>query len=796
VRALLNDVRVAIRILARSWSFSLTVIATLTLGIGASIATFSVVSGVLLHPLPYAGADRLVVLTRGSQASIPDGIDWRERCRSFSDIGLFLSSWDFDLSAPAERVNGAVVEPRFFHVLGLHAERGRELEAADNVPGGPRVVVIAHRLWMRRFNADTAVIGHAILLSGQPATIVGVMPDAADVFEAGVDLWGVEAIETPWARANRGTNNFEAIARLANGVSLDAARTEIGAISRQLAAQYPESNEGKIAGATRLIDALVGQVRAPLVLLLGAITLALLLASANLAGLLLARAETRRPEIALRRALGGGRTAIIRQLMTEGSILVSVGAALGVVLAAAGRRALVSVAPASLPRVAEIGIDARVIVFAVALAVVTGVLFTLGPAIALVRASPAASLSTRGQLPPQSRNVLRGLVVAELVAGLVLVTGAALLVRSVVSLEHVDLGFDPSGVVTADLVLPEARYGTREQQTAAFRAVVQALVTSPGVDAAGSVIGAPLSATGHVGHTLAVEGRPPLPAGADGAADRPVVGRYFAALRIPITAGRAFTEADREDAPPVTIVNHALAERLWPGASPLGARIKWIRVDGNPGWMTVIGVAGDVAGSDPATPDEPAVYMPYVQRTETWQRFGTLVVRARDAQRGAAALREAIARVDADVPLAHVGSMLDHKGATIAQQRFDAIALAVFALGALVLAVQGVYGTVSYLVEHRRREFGVRIAVGATTGDVVRLVLGDAARVALVGLGLGSIVALLATRLLSGLLYGVASDDFSTHAAAAIMLAAAALGGAYFPARRAARADPATSLRQ
>jgi hypothetical protein len=274
-----------------------------------------------------------------------------------------------------------------------------------------------------------------------------------------------------------------------------------------------------------------------------------------------------------------------------------------------------------------------------------------------------------------------------------------------------------------------------------------------------------------------------------------VVGSYFSALRIPITLGRAFTDADREGALPVAIVNHALAERLWPGASPLGARIKWVGADGNPGWMTIVGVAGDVAGADPATPDDPAVYVPYPQRTESWQRFGTLVVRANDTQRAATALREAIAKVDPDVPLAHVGSMIDQKGATIAQQRFDAIALALFALGALVLAIQGVYGTVSYLVEHRRREFGVRVAVGATSGDVVRLVLGDIARVALVGLSLGSIVALLATRLLSGLLYGVAPDDFSTHVAAAIALGLAALGGAYLPARRAARADPATSLR-
>ena len=792
MRTFLYDLRVAIRILARSWSFSLTVIATVTIGIGASIATFSVVSGVLLHPLPYADAERLVVLTRADRVSIPDGVDWRERGRSFSDIALFLSTWDFDLTEPAERINGAVVEPRFFHVLGLHAERGRELEATDDVPGGPRVVVIAHRLWVRRFNADTAIVGHLITLSGQPATIVGVMPDNADVLDGGIDLWGVEAIETPWARGNRGTNNFDAIGRLAPNVTLGAARAEIISISQQLASQYPETNEGKIAGATRLIDALVGSVRAPLLLLLGAVTLALLLASANLAGLLLARAETRRAEIALRRALGGGRGAIVRQLVTEGFVLVMAGAVLGLMLAASGRAALVHAAPASLPRAAEIGIDARVLAFAIALAVVTGLLFTLGPAIALVRASPAASLSTREHLGPRSRNLLRGLVVAELVAGLVLVTGAALLVKSVVSLERVDLGFDPAGVITADLVLPEARYGSRERQTAAFRAVVQTLANSPGIDAAGSVIGPPLSSTGHIGHTLAVEGRSPLPSGADGAADRPVLGSYFNALRIPITRGRAFTDADREGSLPVAIVNHALAERLWQGASPLGARIKWVGADGNPPWMTIIGVVGDVAGADPATPDEPAVYMPYPQRTEGWQRFGTLVVRGRGAE---ALLRAAIARVDPDVPLAHVTSMVDRRGATIAQQSFDAIALAVFALGALILAIQGVYGTVSYLVEHRRREFGVRVAVGATGGDVVRLVLGDAARVALVGLTLGSIVALLATRLLSGLLYGVAPDDFSTHAAAAIALGAAALGGAYFPARRAARTDPATSLR-
>jgi putative ABC transport system permease protein len=792
MRAFINDVRVAIRILARSAGFSATVIATLTLGIGASIATFSVVSGVLLHPLPYPQSDRLVVLTRESQVSVPDAVDWRERSRAFEDIAL-LAQWDFDLTEPGtapERLNGAVIEPRIFHVLGVHALIGRELQSDDNRPGGPRVVAIAHRLWVRRFNSDPAILTRAITLSGLTYSVVGVLPDAADVFGDNVDLWGVEAIETPWARTSRGSNNFDAVGRLANGVTLDAARADIMAISRALAAQYPETNQGKIAGATRLLDVLVGAVRAPLWLLLGAVTLALLLASANLAGLLLARAETRRPEIALRRALGGSRFALVRQLVTEGFVLVATGTVLGVLLAVAGREALLSVAPASLPRASEIGIDLGVLVFATALAIVTGVAFTLGPALALVRSSPASSLASRGKLTPHSKGMLRGLVVAELAVGLVLVTGAALLVRSVVGLERIDLGFNPAGVVTADLVLPSQRYGTRQLQTPAFRSVVQALSTTPGVEAAASVVGLPLSNMMHVGHRIVVEGRSPL-----SVSDRAVMGDYFRAMQVPIVRGRAFTDADREGSAPVAIVNHALAERLWPGASPLGARIRWDGVEGNPPSMTIVGVAGDIVGNDLVSGDEPAVYVPYAQRTEDWMRFGTIVVRVRDTRIASAAMTAAMSRVDPDVPLAHIGSMIDRKGATLAQQRFDAFALAIFALGALILALQGVYGTVSYLVEHRRREFGVRVAVGATTGDVVRLVLRDAAGVALVGVVLGSLVAFAATRLLGGLLYGVRPEDFTTHAIAAIALAAAAIAGAYIPARRAARADPATSLR-
>jgi putative ABC transport system permease protein len=428
-----------------------------------------------------------------------------------------------------------------------------------------------------------------------------------------------------------------------------------------------------------------------------------------------------------------------------------------------------------------------VVAFAGSMALLTGVLFTLGSALALVRSSPKSQVA--------SRDALRALVVGELAAGLVLLTGAALLVRSLVRVERVDLGFDPKGVVTAELVLPELRYGTREQQTAAFRAVVENLAASPGVDAAGSVVSLPLSTTGHVGHMLAVEGRPPLPAGANSADDRAVLGDYFRAMRIPLVSGRAFTPVDREGTLPVAIVNRTLAQRLWPGESPLGKRIEWIGAGDNPSWMTIVGVAGDVAGVTPVTPDNPAVYMPYAQRTEEWMRFGSLAIRVRDPRRGPGLLRSALARVDPDVPLARVGSMLDRKGATIAQERFDTIALAIFALGALVLAIQGVYGTVSYLVEQRRREFGVRVAVGATTGDVVRLVLADAARVALAGVILGSIVTLSATRVLAGLLYGVARDDFTTHATAAGALALAAIAGAYIPARRAARADPAATLR-
>lgn len=793
MQSLAQDLKLAMRRIGRYPAISFAIIATLTLSIGASVATFSIVSGVLLHPLPYPEPDRLLVLAPDG-VSIPDGVDWRERSHTLRNAALFLPTWDFDLTgrgAP-ERLDGAVIEPRLFRVLGVHAELGRDLSDANDRAGGPHVAVIARGLWVRRFGADPQAIGRTITLNGAATTIVGVMPAEADVFGTGVQVWVPQAIETPWAATSRGSNNFAAIGRLAPATTLEAGRAELLTISRALAAKYPDTNEGKLLAPVPILDALVGQVRSPLVLLLAAVSLALLLAAANLAGLLLARAESRRDEIAVRLALGGGRRRIVRQLVTEGAVLVGVGAALGTLLAAMGRDLLVALAPASLPRAAEIGIDWRVLAFAVIAAAVTGALCSALPALVTVPSSRARRAA------PRSRTFLRGLVVGELTAGLVLVSGAALLARSLFALERVNLGFDPARVVTADLVLPEARYGVRERQTAAFLAAVRALAVAPGVEAAGSGMGIPLSGNMHVGYRFAINGRPPLPAGQDGAADRPVTGEYFRAMGLPLLSGRTFTESDRAGTAPVAVVNQTFARQYWPGASALGAHVHWVGIDGGGAWMTVVGVVGNAAGAAPTTRDAPAIYVPYAQRTEQWQRFGTLVVRLRaglDPAAGAALLRDTWARVDPDVPLAHVGPMTRRRADSIAQPRFNALALGVFALGALILAVQGVYGTVSYVVEQRRREFGVRVAIGATALNVVRIVMRDAAAMALGGIALGTIGALAATRALGSLLYGVGASDPATHAAAAAALAAAALVGAYVPARRAGRADAAQSLR-
>lgn len=801
-----RDLREAIRLLRKSPGFAAVAIVTLGLGIGATTAIFSVVDAVLLRSLPYRDADQLVFITRDGDVSIPDGVDWRASATTLQSTALFLRSWDFDLvgDGEPERVTANVAEPEFLRVLGVEPILGRPLDDADNVVGGPRVALLHHAFWITRFGGDPAVIGRSIRLSDHPTTIIGVLPPEADVLRLGVDLVVPVAVETPWAMHERGTNNFDAIGRLAPGATLEQARAELRAISERLAETYPRTNRGKIVEPMPLLEYLVGSSRATLPIVLAAVGLLLGLACVNLAGLLVARTHGREPELAVRAALGTGRSRVMRQVLTEGLLLGVVGGVLGLLLAWQGTTLLLALLPQDLPRAEDAGLDARVLGLAVVLCLVSGVAAGILPAWRLSRANPAVALTggRGGTGRPERHRLLATLVATEVTVAVVLLVGAGLVVRSLLALRGVPLGFVPAGVLVADLVLPEQRYGTAEAQTRTFQAVVERLQTMPGVEQAAYVTTAPLSPRGGIGNAVVFEGRPDIgPEVSTGSRGRPVLGEYFATVQLPIRRGRAFTPDELAGRSPAAIINEQFAREFFAGRDPLGARIAWR--DFGPGatfdeplWMTIVGVVSDVKATTLDAPDFRAVYTPYAQRRVSWQRFGNLVVRTRgDPAEFAQVLRQAVWSVDPTLVATDIEPMERRAGHLRARHRFNAIMLGAFALAALGLAMQGIYGIVAFAVGQRRRELGIRTALGARPGAIWNHVLRRHLAPVVVGLAAGLTVALGVSRFAEGALFGVGSRDPASFILAPVALAIAALVAAGIPTGRAARIEPIEALR-
>ncbi len=797
---LIQDLRYAFRFFKKSPGFFLLAVGTLAFGIGANAAIFTLVNGVLLNPLPLPSGERIAFLTRSGDVSLPDGVDWRARNRSFESISLFLRTWAFDWTGTnePERLMGTVADADFFRVLGVRPVLGRFFGASDDRLGADRVIVLSNGFWKRAFGSERSVIGRKIRLSDHLATIIGVAPPEADFLHDGVDLYVPAAVEAPWAIEERGTNNFDAIGRLRPGVSIGRAREEMVAITTDLSRIYPRTNAHKIVRPILLLEFLVKSIRPALLVLLAAVGLVLLLACLNLASLLLARASVRQPEIALRVALGASRGRIVRQLVTEGLLLSSLGGALGVALASLGKDALIALAPGALPRASEIGLDLRVVLFGVLLAFVTGIAFGLAPALSIGRTDPALALARAGRGGDGGRAQHRtlGFVVSvEVALACLLLVGAGLLLGSFRKLSSAPLGFAPDHVLTASLVLPESRYSERGPQTRAFEGIVAESARIPGVISAASVIGAPLE-SGGIGGGLKIEGRPePLPKERPSARSRPVVGNYFATLRLGVVKGRALTPADREGTLPVAVVNRQFVREVFPSEDPIGRRILW-NGWGADVWMTIVGVTEDVRRSDIAAPDEAAVYTPYSQRPASWQRFGTLVLRTSgDPAAYGRSLRRAVWAVDPRLTLSDVRTMEESKASALASRRFSSHLLTGFGVAALLLALQGIAGVLSYSVAQRRREFGIRIALGASAGDIFASVLRRALRLTALGLAAGLVGALALTRLISGLLYGITASDPATYAVAAGIVVVTALVACAVPARRAMRVDPMVAIR-
>ena len=801
-----DDARFATRQLTKSPGFALVATLTLALGIGATTAIFSAVHAVVLRPLPFPQPDRVMYVGenfegRPSSVSVGNFSDWRTHATSFASLAA-LQSFSFNLSDGdvPERVIGGRVTHTWFNVIGLPPLHGRVFTREEDVPGAERVVVLSHRLWTRRFGSDPAIVGRQIPLNTVNHTVIGVMPPAFDLTSDWEELWTPVAF-TPEQIATHDEHYLEVIGRLAPGVSSDQAKAEMQNIYARMQAQYPGDFQVHDAVLVPLHDQLVGDYRQRLLVLLGAVLLVLLIACGNVANLLLARGGMRAREIALRAAIGAGRGRIVRQLLTETLVLAATGATLGVMLTWAAVPALIASSPEGVPRLEQARVDAVVLAFALGAALFTALVAGLAPAIRAARADLRATLNEGGRSGTSGRDRLRSvLVAAEVGLAIVLLVGAGLLIRSALHLQRVDPGFDPRGVITARLTLPAARYQEPERVVLAFEEIVNMLATAPTVASAGASTAVPLTPGGN-GNGLLADGKPPEPRNFVQSRLGIVTLDYFRTLRMPLRRGRLFTRDDRKGATRVAILNESAARALFPGENPLGKRFGCCDgTPGSPGWRTVVGVVGDMRSRGPAQEAGPEFFLPIAQAPDvawTWiQRTMTLVARSStgDSATLTGVARDAVRRVDPTLPLYQVRSMEQRLTASIAQARFNTLLMLLLGTIGLVLSAIGIYGVIAYFVAHRQQEIGIRMALGAKGGDVIRLVVRQGMQPVAIGIALGLAGAYASSRVLTAYVYGVTTTDPTTFAAVVALLTVVALVATTLPARRAVRIDPTRVL--
>ena len=812
---LAQDVRYGARALARNPGFTAAAVLTLALGIGATTAILGVVDAVLLRPLPYADAARLVTVLHDGRDPVAAAnfLDWKAGTRAFAGMGA-AQAWGPNLSGGdrPERVSGLRLSADMLPLLGVRPALGRAFGAAEDVPGGDRVAVIGHRLWQRHFGGRASAVGASIVLDGEPFTVIGVMPDSfafAPFWVRDAEIFAPLALDG--AAASRGAQTLRVFARLAPGATLDQARADVARVTTRLEAMYPGTNRG--VTVRPLMELVVGDVRPALLMLLSAVALVLLAACANVAHLLLARGVARRRELAIRTALGATRLRTLRQLLTESLLLAVLGGAGGVLLALAGVRALVLLAPSFVPRVETVGLDGRVLAASAAITLLCGIAFGLLPGGRLGRAGAAGPDAFRdggrGTTAGPAGQRLRGaLVASEFALAVVLLVGAGLMMRSFVALRAIDPGFDPRGVAAATVSVTGTAQADPARRSAFFTDLADRAAALPGVASASLVNHLPLA--GDVwGREFRIEGRPtPAEGESPRATYRVVLPGYFATMRIPVLRGRDVGRGDRAGAPPVVVVSERLAETAWPGEDPVGRRITF----DDSTWVTVVGVVRNtMQGEWAATPRE-ELFLPYLQDAGYQEspegHYASLTVVVRAACGGAAgadcdaaaaatvpAMRRLVAELDPAVAVSGAEVMTRVVRRATGAPRFYVLLLGAFAAVALALATVGIYGVMSYGVSQRTREIGIRIALGATPRGVVRQVVGGGMRPALVGAAVGLAGAFLLTRLMAGLLYGVAATDAVTYVGVTLLLLAVALLAGALPARRAARTDPVTALR-
>ena len=803
---LTQDVRYGVRTLARTPGFTIAALLTLALGTGANTAIFSVVNAVILKPLPYGDPDRIVVFADRTPAGETNNIgfatlvDYRDRARSFEGMSA-LRSWMPTLVAngEAERVGAMRVSWNYFDLLGVRPALGRTFTQDEDRPNQWRVLVISDGLWRRRFGSDPAVINRVIRMNDREYRIVGVLPRdheplISEHFYERAEMWAPLGYDVSEPSACRGCRHLRGFGKLRQGVTLEQARVELATIRADLARGYPNEYGPAETVVMRLQDKLAGSVKGGLLAILAAVGLVLLIACANVANLLFARSITRSREMALRAALGAAPRRLVRQLLTESILIGVAGGALGVALAWLGLETLLSMAPVSIPRLDRVALDARVLTFAVAVSLVTGLLFGMLPALRAGRTAPhralAESRTTAGAASHRTRNVL---VIADLAIALVLLAGAGLMLRSVDRLLRVDPGFDPRGVVTAQFSLIGQAYAEDPVVAQFLERVVERVRALPGVEAAAITGQIPMGGN-YDQRGFHIEGRIP-----PNVAESPMVERYsvtpdyFRVMRIPLRRGRLLTDADRTDSEPVLLLAESTANQLFPGEDPVGRRVRLGNVDSGP-WRTIVGVVGDVRHF---SLDEPPTLQMYAPQSQMTDSFVVLTVRTGAAAESLLpAIRSVLRGMDPSVPIYQVERLEDVVAETVAERRFVMQMLGAFAGLALLLAMVGLYGVVSYMVAQRTREVGLRVALGAEPRDVRRLILGRGMATVAIGIAAGLATALIVTRWLAALLYGTTPHDPVIMAAAAGVLCVAALAAHIVPVRHALRVGPAVALRQ
>jgi putative ABC transport system permease protein len=804
METLVQDLRYALRNLVRQPGFAATAILTLALGIGATTAIFSVVNAVVLRPLPFADADRVVAVTnfwlktssRGMNVSAPDFHDWKEQSRSFESLAYHTGGeTSVAVAGTADYALPARITPGFFETFRVKPQLGRLLSPEEERPGGPLAAVITDAFWRRQFGASANALGSQVKFGDQIYEIVGVLqpgfrfPVRADIYYA---AWTVP--ETP----SRSGHNYRAVARLKDGVSLEQANAEMAGIARRLEQQYPQSNGGKSAVVVPLQEIVVGGSRATLFMLLAAVSFVLLIACANVANLLLARASVRGREMVVRAAVGAGRARLVRQLLTESVVLGLVAALVGVLLARLGVDALVALAPPDLPRLDEISVDVMALGFAMAVAAASSVLFGLAPAMQVSRVQLVEGLRQGGKgsaLGARAGWARNAFVVAEIALAVVLVVGAGLLGRSLVALAAVDMGFVPEQLLVMRTAVPISNMKDGPRAAAFFRDVLPELRAVPGVVSVGGVTSLPTAVRSDGAYSI--QGSPQserFDTTSPQAVLNVVTPVYFQTMRIPIAAGRDFNDADRSDAPFVAIINEALARQSFAGKDPIGHRIR-CGLDSLE-WMTIVGVVRDVRTWGPARPAQAEIYMPYEQHPAPAAFSMSLVARTQSSDPLALVetMRRRIREKNPDVPVKASTMEMTLEDAS-ATPRFRTFLLVVFAAVALLLAVAGVYGVMAYTVSQRVPEIGVRVALGASPRDILAMIVGQGAKLAAIGLVLGVVMALGAARLVQGLLFGVTARDPMILAGVVVLVSVAALAACYVPGRRALRVEPMIALR-